>query len=102
MTLSMIQDFDSKVLDLVKQKGFYLYEYMCDSEKFNETLPSKNEFYNSLSCKEISYKEYQHVLKVCNKFEMKTMKDLYLKCDVLLLADVFGKFWNRCLENYGL
>ena len=27
---------------------------------------------------------------------------LHLKCDVLLLADVFKKIRNRCLENYGL
>ena len=24
------QEFDSEVSDLVTQKGFYLYEYMCD------------------------------------------------------------------------
>ena len=36
-------------------------------------------------------------------FEMKTMKDyhLYLTCDVLLLADVFGKFRKNSLKNYG-
>ena len=28
--------------------------------------------------------------------------DLYLKCDALLLADVFEKFKNNGLENYGL
>ena len=35
---------------------------------------------------------------------MKTMKDyhdLYLKCDALLLADVFEKIRNNSLKNYG-
>ena len=43
-------------------------------------------------------------LKVYNKFEMKTIKDyhdLYLKCDPLLLADVFEKFRNNNLKSYG-
>ena len=42
--------------------------------------------------------EYEHVLKVWNKLEMKTMKDYnnsYLKCDVLLLADVSEKYRNN-------
>ena len=36
---------------------------------------------------------------------MKTMKDyhdLYLKCDILLLADPFEKFRNNTWRNYGL
>ena len=36
---------------------------------------------------------------------MKVMKDYpdsYLKYDVLLLVDVFGKFRNNNLKNYGL
>ena len=55
--------------------------------------------------RKISDKEYEHVLNVWNKFEMKMMKDyhdLYLKCDVLLLANVFEKFTNNSLKNYGL
>ena len=55
--------------------------------------------------KSISDKEYEHAVNVWNKFEMKSMKDyhdLHLKCDVLLLADVFKKIRNNSLKNYGL
>ena len=47
----------------------------------------------------------EHALKVWNAFEMKTMKDypdLYFKCNVLLLADVFEKCRNNNLEKHGL
>ena len=57
----------------------------------NEQLANKEKFYNLITSKKISDKEYEHVFKVWNKFEMKTLKDyhdLYLKFDVLLLADV--------------
>ena len=86
------QEFDNNVLDLVKQKGFYPYEYMNDFEKFKKALPSKERFYSSLSRRKITGKEYEYFLHVSNKFERKTMKyyhDLYLKCNVLLLADTF-------------
>ena len=36
---------------------------------------------------------------------MKTMKnyhDLYLKCDILSLGDIFEKFRNNSLANYGI
>ena len=33
---------------------------------------------------------------------MKDYHDLYLECDVLLSADVFEKFRNNSLKNYGL
>ena len=43
--------------------------------------------------------------KTWDKFEMKNMghyHDLYLKKDVLLLADIFEKFIALCLKCYGL
>ena len=43
------QDFHNNELDLVKQKGFYPYEYMSSFEKFKEQLPSKKKFYSSLT-----------------------------------------------------
>ena len=78
---------------------------MSNFEKFKEELSCKGKFYSSLTGKKISGKEYEHVLKVCNKFQMEKMKDyhdLNLKCDVLLLADVFEKFRNNSLNNYEL
>ena len=71
------QGFDDNVLDLVKQKGFYPYEYM---KKFKEQLPSKEKFYSSLTGKKIIDKEHEHILKVWNKFEIKTMKTIIMIC----------------------
>ena len=99
------QEFDSEVLELVRQKGCDRYSNMCNFKKIKEKLPGKNEFYSSLSGSRISDKEHEHVLKVWDKFEMKTMKDyhdFYLKCDVSLLASVFENFRNRSLKSYGL
>ena len=48
--------FNNNGLDLVKQKGFYPYEYMSDFEKFKEQLRSKEKFYSLLTDKTISDK----------------------------------------------
>ena len=43
------QEFDYIVLDLVTQKGVYLY--MSNFEKFKEQLSNKKKFYSSLTGK---------------------------------------------------
>ena len=58
------QEFDNNLLRFVKQKGFYPYEYMTDFNKVNKQLPSKERFYSSLTGKNFSNKEYDHVFKV--------------------------------------
>ena len=58
------QEFDKNKLDLVKQKGFYPYEYMTDFEKFKEKLPSKEKLYSSSTNKKINDEEYEHALNV--------------------------------------
>ena len=52
------------ILDLVKQKEFYPYDYMTNFKKLKEQLPSKEEFYSLLTGKKIRNKEYDHVLQV--------------------------------------
>ena len=91
----LTQEFDNNALDLVKQKGFYAYEFMSNFEKFKQQLPSKEKFYSPLTGKKISDKEHEHVVKVWNNFKMNAMKyynDLCLECDILLLADVCKKY----------
>ena len=54
---------------------------------------------------EVSDGDHEHAQKVWKEFEIKDLgeyHDLYLKSDVLLLADVFEEFRNVCLENYSL
>ena len=70
----LIQEFDNDVLDLVKQKWFYLYEYMSDFGKFKKDLPSKETFDSSFTNRKVSDKEYEQVLNIWNEFEMKKMK----------------------------
>ena len=93
-------------LELIKQKGFYPYEFMDTEEKFNNTkLPPREAFYSKLSGKGITEKNYKHACNVWNTFKMKTFKDyhkLYNETDVLLLADVFENFRDLCLKIYRL
>ena len=78
----------------------YLYDNMDTTTKFNETeLPPKEEFYSKLNDSDISDEDYKNVKKVWKEFKMKTMgdyRDLYLKTDVLLLANMFEASRNGC------
>ena len=95
-----------KNVDLLTRKGVYPYDYVSSLDKLSETqLPPKKEFYSQLYDEDISDEDYQHAIKVWNTFECKTIRDyhnLYLKSDVLLLADVFENFRKTCLKHYKL
>ncbi|CAH3178524.1 unnamed protein product [Porites lobata] len=95
-----------KNTELLTRKGVYPYDYVSSLNKLSETcLPPKEEFYSHLNDEDISNEDYQHAIKVWNTFGCKTIRDyhdLYLKSDVLLLADVFENFRATCLKHYRL
>ena len=75
-------------------------------ERFQEErLPPQAAFHSTLTGEGISAKDYDHAQKVWSAFNCRTMgdyHDLYLRTDVLLLADVFETFRKTSLQQYGL
>ena len=101
------QEVGDENLELLTRKGIYPYSYIDSWEKFdvhtNKLL--KEHFTNDLTGDEISDSDYSFYKLVCKQLKLKTLRDyhdLYLKTDVLLLADVFENFRKTSLEYYNL
>ena len=78
---------------------------MNSFQKFDDKLADSYGIFSSLKDECISEKDYLHAIDVWMMFKLNTMgayHDLYSETDVLLLADVFEKFIDVCLEYYGL
>ncbi|KAJ8915413.1 hypothetical protein NQ315_008302 [Exocentrus adspersus] len=96
----------SEKFKLLTRKGVFPYDYIDCLDKLNETqLPSIDKFYNKLNDSHASTDAYAHAQNVWKSFNIKTLgeySDLYLKTDVILLADVFENFRQKCLNIYQL
>ena len=79
---------------------------MDDFNKFKEEgLPSIKTNYSKLTGEDISDSDYIHAKNVWEKFKCKTIgdyHDLYLKSDVLIVADVFENFRKTNKQYYNL
>jgi len=102
-TAKVFQPMD---MPLVPRKGVFPYEYCDKWSKLEEsTLPSKLDFYSALTETHVSEDDYSHSTKVWDHFNYTSLggySDLYLKIDVLLLADIFENFRDICMKTYNL
>ena len=100
------EDYSEEQYELLTKKGIYPYEYMPSWDKFAESqLPPKKAFYSNLNMSNISNDDYQHAQKIWNVFSIRDLGEyhnLYLKTDIILLANVFETFRDTCLEHYKL
>ncbi|XP_074109263.1 uncharacterized protein LOC141534021 [Cotesia typhae] len=97
---------DPDKFKLAIRKGAFPYEYIDSIERLDETqLPNQESFYSKLTNSTISDDDYAFAQVVWSEFKINTLgeySDLYLKTDVLLLADVFENFRLTCFKTYNL
>ena len=100
------EDYSELQYDLLTRKGVYPYEYANSWDQFNETqLPPIDAFYSNLNMSSISEEDYQHAQRVWKEFGIHNLGDyldLYLRTDVVLLANVYKAFRDTCLKHYKL
>ncbi|XP_066595460.1 uncharacterized protein [Prorops nasuta] len=104
--VSQFPDLTEEQYSMLTRKGIFPYDYIDSISHLEETtLPPRELFYNRLSDSHITEEAYNHAKDVWTKFKIRTLgeySDLYLKTDVLLLADIFENFRDSCMVNYNL
>ena len=100
------EDYSDLQYDLLTRKGVYPYEYVNSWDRFEETqLPPISAFYSNLNMSSISEEDYQHNQRVWEEYGIHNLgdyHDLYLRRDVVLLANVYKAFRDTCLKHYKL
>ena len=102
----ILREYSGAEADLLLRKGVYPYDYMDKWEKFNELqLPPRESFFSRLRDEPCSEADYEHAQKVWREFHCRNIgeyHDIYLKIDVLQLADVWQGYTQICEKNYKL
>ena len=97
------EDYSELQYSLLTRKGVYPYEYINSWDRFEETqLPPISAFYSNLNMSSISEEDYQHAQRVWKEFGIHNLgdyHDIYLRTDVILLANVFEAFRDTCLNT---
>ena len=100
------EDYSELQYGLLTRKGVYPYEYIRSWDRFEETqVPPISAFYSNLNMSSISEEDYLHAQRVWKEFGIRDLgdyHDLYLRTDVVLLANMFEAFRDTCLKHYKL
>ena len=100
------EDYSELQYELLTRKGIYPYEYMSSWDHFDKMQLNPIEaFYSKLSMSSINSDDYQHAQRVWKEFRIHNLRDyhdLYLRTDVVLLANVYEAFRETCPEHYKL
>lgn len=100
------KNVDEETFSILIKKGAFPYNYITSMERLYETsLPSKENFYDDLNACHVSDDDYKQALKIWDIFQCRNILEysmVYLKTDVLLLADLFENLRRTCLNAYKL
>jgi len=107
LTSVLTQDKVARGMTLLTQKNIYPYEMISSVAVLENTteLPDIDSFYSTLAEEGPSQSDYDTAKEVWEFFDCKTLLDyhnIYLTCDVLLLADCFENFRKACLAEQKL
>jgi len=104
---NLAEDEIAQGFEMLQRKNIFPYEYITSFDVLVNTkkLPDIEHFYSSLTESGVSQCEYDFACEVFSFFKCENLLSymiLYLKMDVILLADVFEIFRKTCFERVGL
>ncbi|XP_067208480.1 uncharacterized protein [Linepithema humile] len=104
----IIKDVANAFEDNVELLPLTKKRYISFTKNVKDTMDQKSKLcikLRSLTGETVSESDYAHATNVWQIFSIEDLgqySDLYLKTDVLLLADIFENFRNTCIKSYGL
>ena len=91
---------------LLVMKGVFPYEYSNTLEDFERpSLVEKTDVHNSMTVRGITDDQYKRAQTVWKTFQMTTTREYmetYSLSDTLLLCEVFERFKNESMINFGI
>ena len=89
--------------ELLKQKVYFLYEWLREENIYDKKMPSIDKFYSSLKLQNISQEQYNKTIEIYEKLKCKNIKDyleIYMKLDICLQSDIFNVFRSIIWDQF--